>query len=130
MKTIWSITLLVTLLFFTPVNIKANYFSDFDKQELMYQSAFILTACIDWQQTKTFRALNKEEANPLLGKRPSQQKVDFYIFSGLLLHTLTTYALPKKYRLPWVSFFIITEIRAISANSNKRNTGIKLNIRF
>jgi len=114
---------ILTLFIFTINSVTAllatEYFTSFSKQDLALQSVFTLVTCYDWVQTKEFRREGpgqKYEKNPILGKEPSQERVNTLIFGAIIGHALVTYALPKKYREYWQVSFISIEAVAVSAN--------------
>lgn len=71
---------------------------------------------IDWQQTKAFRRDGKQEANPFLGREPSQEKVDTYIALGIISHAFITYLIPTRFRPLWNTYSITLEAVAVYDN--------------
>ena len=61
---------------------------------------YLTAHSMDWLQTR-YIANHPEvyyETNPVLGRRPTQEKVDVYFLSTALLHTWIADKLPQRYR--------------------------------
>jgi len=110
-KTIFLILLIIPSSVFA-----VEFFQPLDKQDIILQSVLTGMICVDWMQTKSFRALNRRESNSILGERPSQDKIDTLIFAGIISHALVTYFLPKKHRIRWQYFLMKNEKEAIDYN--------------
>lgn len=104
-----------------------------DKQGVILQSVFTTLVCIDWAQTKKFRHRGGEETNPILGKYPSEERVDTLIASALISHAVISYLLPKKLRYIWQTVLIRSEIDAVNHNFHirtQKESTYTLNIKF
>ncbi len=81
----------------------SRWFSAMSPAELAMQGAFLGLGLTDWGQTINFTqgrpgGRTYEEANPVLGRRPSRAKVNLLVPLGLAAHTLGSYALPRPWR--------------------------------
>ncbi|OEU63371.1 MAG: hypothetical protein BA867_08695 [Desulfobacterales bacterium S5133MH16] len=93
------------------------YADAWTKRDTAYQATFMALQVMDWLQTKEIaRNPRHIELNPILGKYPSQTKVDLYFLSTTLLHTGVAYVLPQKYRRYWQYFFIGTQVGCVVRN--------------
>jgi hypothetical protein len=128
MKT--SIVLVFTLLI--SLNCYAyEWFTPFDTEEKILQGTYILVTCIDWAQTKEFRADGRREMNPILGSEPSQERVDTLIGLAIISHTLIAYALPQEFRETWSVVFIVVELEAVTHNyAHGHGPKLSLNYKF
>jgi len=96
------------------------------KKDTAYQATFLILQTVDWLQTKEIaRNPRYYEQNPILGKYPSQNAVDFYFLSTAIAHSAVAYLLPKEYRRVWQCVFI-----GISAHCVARNYHIGIRINF
>lgn len=112
--------LLIILLFIPNILNAGEYFQPFTKKDWILQLGFTFLATIDWMQTKEFTANHPdlEERNPILGRDPSQVRIDTYMIFNIAAHGLATYAIDPKYREPWQMVFIIVEINSVNINYN------------
>lgn len=95
------------------------------QEDTKYQTAFIMTALVDWGQT-LYIARNPdeyEENNRILGSHPSRDKVNMYFPIAIGLHTAVAVALPKDYRRVWQLIWIGIETGMIVHNAS---IGIKV----
>ena len=95
------------------------------QEDTKYQTAFIMTALVDWGQT-LYIAGNPdeyEENNRILGSHPSRDKVNLYFPIAIGLHTAVAVALPKDYRRVWQLIWIGIETGMIVHNTS---IGIKV----
>jgi hypothetical protein len=104
---------ILILIILFPAIASAQYFEPFTTQDYVLQSIYTAVTVIDWAQTKDFVSQGIEERNIILGKYPSQDRIDILIFSAIVVHGLITYALPRKYRFYWQSPWIVTEYVAV-----------------
>jgi hypothetical protein len=104
--------------------------ADWSTADKLAQTTFISTLIVDWGQTKDIQ--NHEghyEKNPILGKHPSDNKVDIYFASCIILHTVVANYIPdvaKKLgmgdeaadvsRKWWQYLWIGAELKVINAN--------------
>jgi hypothetical protein len=65
------------------------------------ESAYIILLTTDWAQTRDFLRKEQSEANPILGKHPSQDKVDIAVILTGITHVYIASILPEKYRVPF-----------------------------
>lgn len=56
------------------------------------------------------------EANPLLGKHPSDQRITNYFLGASLAHVLITKALPNEYRPYWLGTSILLQLIVVGKN--------------
>lgn len=92
--------------------------------EMLLLSTLFL--CVDWGQTKDIANYRDVyETNPILGKNPSQSKVNWYFASVISVNAAVGYALPEKYRKYFWGSVAITE-----ASVALHNKSIGLTIRF
>jgi len=70
-------------------------------QDVILEVAWEGFHLVDWVTTRqiTMRPDRYYEMNPALGRHPSKDKVDFYMFSGAVLHPVVTRLLPVKVNL-------------------------------
>lgn len=108
--------LFLSLFFFCLSTYTIHAADKWDKKDIILQSIFTIETLIDWKQTKTFIKNGSSETNPILGKYPSQKRIDFLIGSSILLHAGISHILPKKYRNYWQLFWIGVEGHAIHHN--------------
>lgn len=119
---------LILILLILPIQAQADFieeyglFEPFGAQDWIMQGVFTSLVYIDWRQTKRFREDGIAETNPILGKYPSQQKVDNLIFLGAVSHVFISWALPKKYRATWQVGFSFIELNAVINNKNNNET--------
>jgi hypothetical protein len=73
----------------------------------------------DWQQTKQFVADGDRETNPVLGSRPSQERIDALIGLGYTAQLILAIILPKKARRLGLASLGICELLAVM-NNHKR----------
>jgi hypothetical protein len=57
----------------------------------------------DWAQTRQIAQHPEKyyETNPILGKHPSEQSVNLYMGTALIVHPIISGLLPKPYRDVW-----------------------------
>jgi hypothetical protein len=104
------------------------------KADTALQATFISLGLIDWAQTRWmakqdwyWKDTHHIEMNPFLGRKPHQDKADFLIPVGLVLHTVVAMALPSSYKIKgfdimprrtWQLIFIGAELGAVGNNFN------------
>jgi len=71
-----------------------------DKNDSQRQWMYLTAHSLDWLQTRYIANHSDAyyETNPLLGREPSQGKVDAYFFTTGLLHSWIAYNLRPRYR--------------------------------
>lgn len=110
---------ILLLFIFIPNIAYAQYFEPFSNQDIILQSIYTAVTVIDWMQTKDFVSKGVEELNPILGKTPSQSRIDKLIFGAIVTHGLISYTIPQKYRFYWQSLFTMIEFGTICMNYKK-----------
>lgn len=118
----WLIT--ATLLLLTTTAFAADW--TWDAADYAREAVALGLTVIDWGQTRDIRHhAGMKELNPILGREPSDGKVNGYFTTVMILHPLITAALPKKAtmfgvdlspRTAWQYFYIGVESTAISSN--------------
>ena len=95
------------------------------QEDTKYQTAFIMTALVDWGQTLYISSNpdEYEENNMILGSHPSRDKVNMYFPIAIGLHTAVAVVLPKDYRRVWQLIWIGIETGMIVHNAS---IGIKV----
>lgn len=92
----------------------AYAWTEADTQRQLVYSAFHV---IDWGQTRDIATRDDHiETNPILGKYPSVQTVDYYFAAAIAGHTLVSYLLPPKYRKWWQVIWIGLEAKTVAHN--------------
>lgn len=95
-------TFLILILCFIPA--VATAADPWTKQDVALEATYILLHALDWGQTRQIaRAPDRyyEALNPLLGRHPSQGRVDAYFALSTIAHAGITHLLPAKYRPYW-----------------------------
>jgi hypothetical protein len=102
------------------------YTSEWTGTDLGLQSIDAGLMYIDWKQTSQFSKNPKYyELNPIIGKHPSQDKINAYFITSLLLKTLIANELPHPQRTWWQVFIISVSMICIY-----RNESIGIGIQF
>ena len=97
--------------------------------DTVLQTIYTTFHVMDWSQTLHI-ARNPQkftEANPILGKHPSEGRVNSYFALTLLGHTGISYLLPKPYRTIWQGTWIYVEYDVVQQN---REAGIGISLSF
>ena len=124
-----AIAIMIMILIITIMTAISVYAADaWTKKDLSFQIAYSTVHIIDWMQTKTFVKDGREELNPILGKHPSQNKIDLMIGAGLIAHWTVAHLLPTNYRgrnirRIWQYVWIGIETTAVVHNYS---TGVRL----
>lgn len=103
-----------------------NFAKDWTKYNTMAEISWLLINSIDINQTKQFRygpnGDSKEwqyyEINPLVGKHPSNKKLNRLWILGSVAHVGISMALPKRYRGIWQGASIVLSSSAVLHNYN------------
>lgn len=71
-----------------------------DKKDVALEATWQVIHLLDWGTTLdiTRKPERYYEINPILGRHPSRDTVNLYMFGGALLHLGVTHILPPKYR--------------------------------
>jgi hypothetical protein len=117
---------------------------DWAREDTYRQSALTVLLIADWAQTKwvvhhasqtvdmsnAYSPNNYKtyegayETNPLLGRHPSAQRVNFYFATTIAVHAGISYFLPSGWREGWQYVWIGVEANQVNRN---RAIGIKMN---
>jgi hypothetical protein len=119
MKIYCSLVLVLSL----PVSAQAfDVWSEADKHR---QGIFNVALALDWRQTlQIIKDPNRYETNVILGKHPSDSKVNTYFALSMIGHAAVTHVLPSKWRPYWQYTWIVIETDAVIHNAR---VGIRLN---
>ncbi len=123
------VIIIILIVLITPFA-NAEWFRPLTEKQKTFEAVYVLVTCIDWAQTKEFRAHGVKESNPILGEEPSQERVDTLIFLGIVSHVLFTWALPTeewKDRFQGITFFF--ELEAVAHNYS-HGWGPKISIQY
>ena len=84
-------------------------YSEWNKQDTILETTWLIIHIIDYRQTLFISDnYNKYyERNPILGKYPSKDKINYYMLTTGLIHPVVSYILPKKYRTMWQGITIL-----------------------
>jgi hypothetical protein len=107
----------------------AEWFAPLTKRQQNLEALYVVITCIDWMQTKEFRAKGDKEMNPALGEEPSQERVDIMIGAAILGHIFVVHVLPAEYKDTWIISFTVIEAVAVYHNYSQ-GYGPKLEISF
>lgn len=119
-----AVLLAVLLLIAAP----AQAFDDWEMHDKVLLGTAELTLAVDWLQTlEIAKSPRWTEANVILGKYPSVQKVNIYFASSMLLTYVMAEALPNGWRTGFLGGLTALEVAVIIHNSN---AGIKIGGRF
>ncbi len=125
--------ILTILLFACPAYAEYKFADNWTWKDTAYQTTAATLMTVDWAQTHWMSkndyywdSKQHEEMNPVLGKRPSLDKVDGYFAVCILAHTLIALALPDKAKIfgyeinprrIWQGAFIVVESGAVLNNA-------------
>ena len=88
-----------------------------EKQDTVLQATYTALHILDWAQTREIeRNQAYHELNPILGRHPSEGRINTYFASTLLGHTLVSVLLPKPYRTWWQCVTIGIEAGVTGSN--------------
>ena len=120
--------LIVLLLLVAPTTASAD---EWTKTDTALQTTYAVVHLADWLQTISINkqdggsygkigeySIQYVETNPLLGKHPSNDRVNAYFATTLLLHTAISYVLPDPYRNIWQTVWIGVEAAQVVRNYN------------
>lgn len=116
LKTIFIASILISCL-----TAKAEAFDTWSSQDVKLQATYSVLHVLDWMQTldiKNHRERDVYETNPVLGKHPSNAKINAYMGSTLILNAVVTHILPSKYRPWWQVAGISVEASCVVNNYN------------
>lgn len=90
------------------------------KTDLALEAAFAVALAADvaltWDRQYHAGGPLREEANPLLGRRPSPDRLILYNVTGLVAHAAIAYLLPRPWRSLWQGGWIAAELTYAGAN--------------
>ena len=77
--------------------------SDWTHADTLRETAYQLTAAMDWAQTRQIAKPGDrwQEGNPFLGAEPSGAHINKWFAAGAVAHAVISYALPPEYRRAW-----------------------------
>ena len=102
-------------------------FDKWTREDKILQGIQLGVHGIDWLQTKEIaRNDDFHEANPHIGRNPTQRKVDQYMFGWAGFVCLVTHILPQDWRKYWLMFEIGTSAGRVKHN---HDIGIRINIK-
>jgi len=107
--------LLLTILFF-PTTVWA-FCDNWSTTDTVMESAFVSLTIVDWSQTKEFVAQGTlEEQNPILGKHPSQARIDTYMILAIAAQAGVACWLPQEWREGFLAGSVVIEAWAVNNN--------------
>lgn len=125
-------TLLVSalaLVLFAPA---AHAAEPFGPSAYALEAAFVAALAFDRGQTSAIHSFcngrigcTVHETNPLLGRDPSQRKINRYFALGALAHAAVSYSLSGHTRTAWQASSLVLEVAVIG-----RNKRLGLSVRF
>jgi len=82
------------------------------------EAAWLILHAVDWRQTAYAmdRPDKYEELNPILGKHPSEGRLNLFILTTTIGHILITNYIPKEHRSVWQNISIGFKLGAVSNN--------------
>lgn len=100
MKTTICIILFVVVLLPSTSFSAPFVFDAWDKQDIGLEATYLVLHFVDWRQTLSIvdQPDKYHEVNPLLGRHPSRNTVNFYMIGTSLIHVGIVHILPKKWR--------------------------------
>lgn len=113
----------IIILFFSQPATAAD---KWDKIDISLGVAATALKVLDWRQTKfAMESGNYFEMNPLLGRYPSQNKIDAYFALSSLLQFGIAHYLPSVWRKAWLIGWV-----GLSGNNVYRNYEVGIGFRF
>jgi hypothetical protein len=112
------------LLMLIPMSVNA---SDWTKTDTAVQLGYTALHVMDWGQTISIAKdkVKWYETNPILGRHPSQGRVNLYFASTLIGQAAIAYILPKEWRRTWQIAWI-----GIEASYVYKNYKVGIGVRF
>lgn len=97
-------------------------------QDKLMEMGFATSIVMDWGQTRDIQRWSagnhRHEENPVLGEHPSNNAINNYFISSLVLHALIADQLHGKWRTAWQAAWIGLEVGTVQRNYA---LGIRLN---
>lgn len=113
--------IIAILLYLIPLTASADEWTTADTYR---QAVFTAVDLMDWRQTQDIaRHPNLEETNPLLGKHPTNAKINQMLVATYAIQLGVAYALPENYRAIWQYSSIAWELVMVG---NNRRLGLKI----
>ena len=106
------------LLIFALLSLPAIASAEWTKTDTKFQLTYTALHIADWGQTR-YVAKHPEsykEANPLIGEHPSVKKVDRYMASTLIMHTVISFWMQGEDRRIWQCISIGAKAAAVGHN--------------
>ena len=95
----------------------SSFADEWTRSDTYREATYLTLLAIDWSQTRNFlRDPHYYELNPILGKHPSQDKVDAAVILTGLGHYLIARILPTEYRKAFQYVAIGVELGAVTHN--------------
>jgi len=107
-------------LLYLMLNSSASMAASWGQNDSQRQWLYLTAHGLDWLQTRYIANHNEAyyETNPILGREPSQEKVDIYFLSTALLHSWLAYSLRPQYRKWFQYSTIVMETGYVGHNIN------------
>ena len=87
-------------------------------QDSKLETAYFSLALVDWRQTQDIsRHSELQEVNPILGKHPSNGKINSYFLCATITHFVISSYLPREYRTTWQESSILFEFAVVGHNA-------------
>jgi hypothetical protein len=113
-------TIAIFLILFS-ISAAADEWTEADTQR---QIIFTALSIVDAQYTKDIKTRpDLEEKNPILGRHPSNGRINAYFSAVIIGHAVISYALPADLRSKWQQAGILIEI---AADVNNFNMGLSV----
>lgn len=94
-------------------------------KDTLLESTYVVFHTIDWRQTQDIsKHLNMREKNPILGKHPTNAKINTYFASTLALQYGIAKLLPSDLRTIWLLSGITLEYSVTKSN---KQIGLQVN---
>jgi hypothetical protein len=115
-----------TMLFILILSTKSHAFDTWTSTDTILEATSEITIALDWTQTLQIKNHpDLYETTIFLGSHPSDDKINLYMGSLMILHPLITYILPAKLRPVFQMITIGYE-----GNAVQNNLRAGLNIKF
>lgn len=103
------------------------YGDEWSKTDIALESVYATLHTIDYLETRQIARNDHyyESINPILGKNPSQDKVDIWFCSMMAAQYIIADRLPSKWRKLWISSGIVVEGSMV-----RKNIKVGMKIRF
>jgi hypothetical protein len=85
-------------------------------QDTALEAAFVAAVVVDWRQTHWTLDNGGYEMNPLLGPRPTDQRLGVSVLGAVAAHAVVSAVLPAKWRRWWQAVSLAGEASAVGWN--------------